>query len=105
MVEAVESLMGKGQDHLSSDESALVETLAILIQAYDDRRHPLPNVLPSEMLEYLIETSGKTSGDLIERIWNSRTNLRGSERQNVPLARRKPQHLATVFHVSAELLI
>jgi len=39
MVTAVEHLMDKGEDHLSPEESALLETIAILIQAYDDRHH------------------------------------------------------------------
>jgi antitoxin component HigA of HigAB toxin-antitoxin module len=46
MVAAVEQLIHKGEDHLSPEESALLETMAILVQAYDDRHHPLPSVLP-----------------------------------------------------------
>jgi hypothetical protein len=42
MVAAVEQLIDKGEDHLSPEESALLETMAILVQAYDDRHHPLP---------------------------------------------------------------
>jgi antitoxin component HigA of HigAB toxin-antitoxin module len=45
MVTAVEALMDKGGDTLSIEESALLETLAILIQSYDDRNHPLPAVI------------------------------------------------------------
>ncbi len=45
MVAAVEQLMDKGEDRLSPEESALLETLAILIQAHDDRHHPLPPCL------------------------------------------------------------
>ena len=32
MVSAVEHLMDKGEDHLSPEESALLETMAILVQ-------------------------------------------------------------------------
>ncbi len=39
--------------------------MAILVQAYDDRRHPLPPVAPNEMLAYLMETSGRTVKDLL----------------------------------------
>jgi hypothetical protein len=39
MVAAVEQLMGKGEDRLCPEESALLETMAILVQAYDDRHH------------------------------------------------------------------
>src|ERR1017187_9690707 len=54
MVAAVEQLIDKGDDHLSPEESALLETLAILVQAYDDRYHPLPSVAPNEMLGELM---------------------------------------------------
>src|SRR5437016_9260883 len=50
MVAAVEHLMDKGEENQSPEESALLETMAILIQAYDDRHHPLPSVAPNEML-------------------------------------------------------
>jgi antitoxin component HigA of HigAB toxin-antitoxin module len=36
MVAAVERLMDKGEDRLSREESALLETMAILVEAYDD---------------------------------------------------------------------
>src|ERR1035438_9925065 len=65
MVAAVEQLIDKGEDHLSPEESALLETLAILVQAYDDRYHPLPSVAPNEMLAYLMGTSGRTAKDLL----------------------------------------
>jgi len=42
MVAAVETLMDKGEGKRSPEEDALLETMAILIQAYDDRHHPLP---------------------------------------------------------------
>ena len=44
IVAAVEELIDRGEDNLSPEESALVETMAILIQAYDDRHYPLPEV-------------------------------------------------------------
>jgi hypothetical protein len=50
MVAAVEQLMNKREDRLSLEESALLETMAILVQAHDDRHHPLPPVPPHEML-------------------------------------------------------
>jgi len=65
MVAAVERLIHKGEDRLSPEESALLETMAILVQAYDDRHHPLPAVAPNEMLAYLMETSGRTAKNLL----------------------------------------
>jgi antitoxin component HigA of HigAB toxin-antitoxin module len=64
MVAEVERLMDKGGS-LSVEESALLETLAILIQAYEDHRHPLPPAPPGEMLAYLLESSGRPTRDLL----------------------------------------
>src|SRR4051794_31739853 len=65
MVAAVQHLMDKGEVRLSAEESALLETMAILIQAYDDRHHSLSPLPPYEMLRYLMETSGRTAKDLL----------------------------------------
>jgi len=59
MLAAVEQLMDKGEDRLSPEESELLETMAILLQAHDDRHYPLPPLPPREMLGYLMETSGR----------------------------------------------
>jgi antitoxin component HigA of HigAB toxin-antitoxin module len=61
MVAAVEQLMDKGEDRLSPEESALLETMAILIQAHDDRYHPLPPAPPNVLLRYLKESGGRTT--------------------------------------------
>ena len=48
MVAAVGQLIDKGEDRLSPEESALLETMAILVQAYDDRHHPCLRLLPTK---------------------------------------------------------
>jgi HTH-type transcriptional regulator/antitoxin HigA len=65
MVTAVAHLTDKGEERLSLEESALLETLAILIQAYDDRHHALPPIPPNEMLGCLMQSSGRTAKDLL----------------------------------------
>jgi antitoxin component HigA of HigAB toxin-antitoxin module len=65
MAAAVAQLMVKGEDHLSPEESALLETMAILVQAYNDRQNPVRQIAPNEMLAYLMETSGRTTKDLL----------------------------------------
>ena len=39
--------------------------MAILVQAYDGRHHPLSPLAPNEMLAYLMETSGRNAKDLL----------------------------------------
>jgi HTH-type transcriptional regulator/antitoxin HigA len=104
MVAAVEQLMDKGEDLLSPEESALLETMAILVQAYDDRHHPLPSVPPNKMLAYLMETSGRTAKDLLPALG---TRGRVSEVLSGKRAMSKQQakKLASVFKVAVDLFI
>ena len=103
MVAAVEALMGKAE-HRSREEDALLETMAILIQAYDDRQNPLPPVPGYEMLAYIMETSGRTAKDLLPVFG---TRGRGSEilSGKRAISKAHAKHLAEFFKVTADLFI
>jgi len=104
MVAAVEHLMGKGEDRLSPEESALLETMAILVQAYDDRHHPLPSVAPSEMLAYLMETSGRTAKDLLP-VLGTRGRVSEVLSGKRSISKEQAKKLASVFKVAVDLFI
>ena len=104
MVAAVEQLMDKGEDRLSPEESALLETMAILIQAYDERQNPLPPVAPNEMLAYLMETSGRTAKDLIP-VFGTRGRVSEVLSGKRSISKEQVKKLASVFKVTADLFI
>ena len=104
MVAAVEQLMDKGEDRLSPEESALLETIAILIQAYDERQNPLSPVPPSEMLAYLMETSGRTAKDLIP-VFGTRGRVSEVLSGKRSISKEQAKKLASVFKVTADLFI
>ncbi|MGA3258840.1 MAG: helix-turn-helix domain-containing protein [Bryobacteraceae bacterium] len=104
MVAAVEHLMDKGEDRLSPEESALLETMAILIQAYDDRHHPLPSVAPNEMLAYLMETSGRTAKDLLP-VLGTRGRVSEVLSGKRSISKEQAKKLASVFKVTVDLFI
>lgn len=104
MVAAVEHLMDKGEDHLSPEESALLETMAILVQAYDDRQHPLPLVAPKEMLAYLMETSGRTAKELLP-VFGTRGRVSEVLRGKRSISKEQAKKLASLFKVSVDLFI
>ena len=104
MVAAVKHLMDKGEDHLSPEESALLETMAILVQAYDDRRHPLAPVAPSEMLAYLMETSGRTVKDLLP-VFGTRGRVSEVLSGKRSISKEQAKKLASLFKVTADLFI
>ena len=104
MVAAVEQLIDKGEDRLSPEESALLETMAILVQAYDDRHYPLPPVAPNEMLAYLMETSGRTAKDLLS-VFGTRGRVSEVLRGKRNISKEQAKKLASVFKVTIDLFI
>jgi HTH-type transcriptional regulator/antitoxin HigA len=104
MVDAVAGLMAKGEDRLSPEESALLETMAILVQAYDERHHPLPSVAPNETLVYLMESSGRTAKDLLP-VFGTRGRLSEVLRGKRSISKEQARRLASVFKVSVDLFI
>ena len=104
MVAAVERLMDKGAGHLSPEESALLETLAILVQAYDDRHHPLPSLAPNKMLAYLMETSGRTAKDLLP-VLGTRGRVSEVLSGKRSISKEQAKRLASVFKVTVDLFI
>jgi HTH-type transcriptional regulator/antitoxin HigA len=104
MVAAVEQLMDKGEDRVSPEEAALLETMAILIQAYDDRHHPLPPVSPNETLRYLMETSGRTAKDLLP-VLGTRGRVSEVLSGKRSISKEQAKKLASVFKVAVDLFI
>ncbi|MBI3679052.1 MAG: transcriptional regulator [Acidobacteria bacterium] len=104
MVAAVEHLMDKGEHRLSREESALLETMAILIQAYDDRHNPVPPVAPNQMLAYLMETSGRTARDLLP-VFGTRGRVSEVLSGKRSISKEQAKKLASVFKVTVDLFI
>jgi len=104
MVSAVERLMDKGEDRLSPEESALLETMAILVQAYDDRHHPVASMPPNQMLAYLMETSGRTAKDLLPAL-GTRGRVSEVLSGKRSISKEQAKKLASMFKVAVDLFI
>jgi HTH-type transcriptional regulator / antitoxin HigA len=104
MVAAVGRLMQKGEDNLSREESALLETMAILIQAYDEQQYPLVEVSPNEMLATLLETSGRQPKDLLP-IFGTRGRISEVLRGKRSISKEQAKKLAAFFSVTVDLFI
>jgi HTH-type transcriptional regulator/antitoxin HigA len=104
MVANVGRLIGKGEDTLSPEEAALLETMAILVQAYDDRHFPLPPVAPNATLAYLMETSGRTTKDLLP-IFGTRGRVSEVLSGKRSISKEHARKLASVFKVALDLFI
>ena len=104
MVAAVERLMDKGEERLSPEESALLETVAILVQAYDDRHNPLPPIAPNRMLAYMMEMSGRVTKDLLP-VFGTRGRVSEILSGKRSIGKEQAKKLALVFKVTADLFI
>ncbi len=104
MVAEVGRLIDKGEEHLSAEESALLETIAILIQAYDDEHYPLSEVAPNEMLAHLMEASGRQARDLLP-IFATRGRVSEVLNGKRSISKEQAKRLAEFFKVSVELFI
>jgi HTH-type transcriptional regulator/antitoxin HigA len=89
---------------LSAEESALLETLAILVQAYDERRNPSPSVAPNESLAYLMETSGRTARELLP-IFGTRGRVSEVLSGKRSISKQQAKKLASLFKVTVDLFI
>jgi HTH-type transcriptional regulator / antitoxin HigA len=104
MVAAVERLIRKGETSLSREEAALLETMAILVQAYDDRNHSLPSVPANEMLAYLMETSGRTAKDLLP-VFGTRGRVSEVLSGKRTISKEQAKRLGATFKVAIDLFI
>jgi HTH-type transcriptional regulator/antitoxin HigA len=104
MIAAVEELMDKGEETQSAEESALLETMAILIEAYDNRHYPQQTAPPKETLSYLMETSGRTAKDLLP-IFGTRGRISEILSGKRSISKEQAKKLSAFFKVSADLFI
>jgi HTH-type transcriptional regulator/antitoxin HigA len=87
------NLIDKGENCLSPEESALLETMAILIQAYDGRHHPLPPVAPNEMLAYLRPAANIGYARPVSEILSGKRSI----------SKEQAKKLASLFNVTTDL--
>ena len=65
-VEKVNALVDEVGDNPKDPRNRLLDTLSILIEAYDQEHYPIPDTSGVEMLKFLMEQHGLTQGDLPE---------------------------------------
>ncbi len=104
MLTNINELMSKGEQKLSSEEERLLETLAILVESYEDEHHPMPEVAPNEILKFLMEERGLKQTDLLHIFGSSgiTSEVVNGKRS---ISKEQAKKLAKHFKVSVELFI
>jgi HTH-type transcriptional regulator/antitoxin HigA len=102
---AVESLLALDErDDLSPEEEALAEMLTLLIEDYEEKRHPLPRVSPNRSLAALMEERGLKHKDIWPVLGNkgATTEVLGGRRS---ISKSQAKRLAEFFHVPIDLFV
>ena len=94
-----------GKPKLTAAEAKLENLLAALIRDYD-QRHAMPpdDSTPAEILEFLLEHSGKTRKDL-EAAFGSRSHVSEALSGKRPISADQARRLGHMFHVKPGLFI
>jgi HTH-type transcriptional regulator/antitoxin HigA len=97
-VKQLNELVDKVGDNPRDPRYRFIETLGVLIEAYDVEHHPLPDASPIDTLKYLIDQHDLTQSDLPEIGSQGVVSevLRGKRQLNL----RQIEKLAARFHVS-----
>ena len=99
----IDKLMSKPA--LSRAESEMLELLSVLVEQYESREHPTPQVSAADMLEHLIDSRGITNATLAAETKIPRSTvtdiLAGRRRISLGNVRK----FADYFHVPASVFV
>jgi HTH-type transcriptional regulator/antitoxin HigA len=86
-------------------EDKFMDLLGVLITDYD-RRNSMPpdDSTPSELLQFLMEQSGKTSADLMP-VFGQRSHVNEALNGKRPISAAQARKLGTLFSVSPGLFV
>ena len=85
-------------------DPVVLETMAILVQAYDEHQHMLAPMPGHEILAYLMESSGRMAKDLLP-ILGTRGRISEILSGKRAISKEQAKRLATFFKVTADLFI
>lgn len=88
----------------SPEEEALAEVLTLLIEDYEEKRHPLPGVSPNESLKALMEERGLQHRDIWPVVGNkgAATEILSGRRS---ISKAQAKRLARFLRVPIDLFV
>ena len=100
-----ENLIAK-KDNRTSEETTLFRLLVKLIEDYEEQFYSLQewgNLLPHEILQHLLESSGTKAADLVEVINSSQEVILALVSGQRAITKEQAKNLGTYFKVSPSL--
>ena len=104
LLSGIEELIRKGENHLSSEEDALLELLVSLVHDFEQRQYPIPEIAPNEMVAYLLEQQGQKPSALLP-ILGSRSRVSELLSGKRSISKDQARKLSAFFKKSIELFI
>lgn len=104
MIENIDELISKPEEILSDEEGRLLETLAILVEDYEDKNYPIPDLEPHKTLQVMMTDRGLRQRDLLT-VFGSRGTTSEVVRGKRRISKNQAKKLAAFFNVSAEVFI
>ena len=92
------------RDDLSPEEEALAEVLMLLIEDYEEKNYPLPQVSPNDSLNALMEERGLKHGDIWPVLGNkgAATEVLSGRRS---ISKTQAKRLAEFFRVPIDIFV
>jgi antitoxin component HigA of HigAB toxin-antitoxin module len=98
------ALIARGDEKRSREETALLELLATLVEAYERERYPRQRSTPREMLEFLMESNDLKQAD-IGKIIGSRAHASEILNGKVSISKTQAKKLGERFRVSQAMFL
>ena len=103
-MQVLDLLMNRPEAELSKAENSYLETVALLIQAYEKTRVRLPEASPAEALAEMISQHGLKQRDLLD-VFGTETAVSYAVHGKRGLTTEQIRALAEKFHVSPVVLL
>jgi HTH-type transcriptional regulator/antitoxin HigA len=91
-------------DGRSPEQDALLDLMALLVHDYEEKRYPLPQAEPRQMLAYLIEERGLRAGD-VWAVVGSKSRVSEILSGKRAISREQAKRLASFFRVPVDLFL
>jgi HTH-type transcriptional regulator / antitoxin HigA len=87
-------------------EKKLMDLLGLLIQDYDRRTAlPVAKSTPAEMLQFLVERSGKSAAELLSHVFGQRSHVSEALNGKREISAEQARKLGKLFHVNPGLFL
>lgn len=103
-IETIAQLMERGENHLSPEETTLLEMMSILVERYEQERYRIGPSQPAGMIQFLMKQRGLQQRDLAKAL-GSRSRVSEILSGKRQPSKEQAKKLAAFFHVSPALFI